>query len=103
MERKTGRKKECKEENKNKLLTQGLWKFTRHPNYFGDATVWLGFTLFSISVNCFSPIFSFALMTFLIIKVSGVTLLEKTLINKKPDYKEYIKKTNAFFPWFPKK
>jgi len=92
-----------KEENKNKLLTQGLWKFTRHPNYFGDATVWLGFTLFSISVNCFFPIFSFALMTFLIVKVSGVTLLEKTLINKKPDYKEYIKKTNAFFPWFPKK
>ena len=92
-----------KEENKNKLLTQGLWKFTRHPNYFGDATVWLGFTLFSISVNCFFPIFSFDLMTFLIVKVSGVTLLEKTLINKKPDYKEYIKKTNAFFPWFPKK
>jgi steroid 5-alpha reductase family enzyme len=93
----------AKKENKGKLLTTGLWKFTRHPNYFGDATIWLSFALFSISVQSYIPILSFILMTYLIVKVSGVSLLERTLIHKKPNYKEYIQKTNSFFPWFPKK
>lgn len=89
--------------NKGKLLTSGLWKFTRHPNYFGDAMVWWGFGIFSLASGGYVQILSSVLMTFLIIKVSGVRLLEKTLVEEKPDFKEYIEKTNAFFPWFPKK
>lgn len=89
--------------NKGKLLTSGFWKFTRHPNYFGDAMVWWGFGIFSLAAGGYVQILSSGIMTFLIIKVSGVRLLEKTLIEEKPDFKEYIEKTNAFFPWFPKK
>lgn len=89
--------------NKGKLLQTGFWKYTRHPNYFGDAMVWWGFGLFSIAVGSYLPILGSVLMTWLIIKISGVAMLEKTLKNSKPHYKEYIRRTNAFFPWFPKK
>ncbi|NNC69427.1 MAG: DUF1295 domain-containing protein, partial [Flavobacteriaceae bacterium] len=90
-------------ENKGKLLTSGFWKYTRHPNYFGDATVWWAFGLFSIAAGAYLPILSSILMSLLIIKISGVAMLEKTLKHTKPEYKEYIERTNAFFPWFPKK
>lgn len=89
--------------NKNKLLQTGLWKYTRHPNYFGDATIWWAFGLFSIAAGSFVPLLSCLLMNVLLLKVSGVALLEKTLQKSKPKYQEYIKKTPAFFPWFPKK
>jgi len=89
--------------NKGKILDKGLWKFTRHPNYFGDTLVWWAYALFCISAGTYWPILGSLIMTILIIKVSGVSLLEKTLKNKKPGYEAYIKKTNAFFPWFPKK
>ena len=90
-------------ENKGKLLTSGLWKYTRHPNYFGDATVWWAFGLFSIAAGAYLPILSSILMSLLIVKISGVAMLERTLKHTKPEYKEYIERTNAFFPWFPKK
>lgn len=92
-----------KPENKGKLLTSGLWKYTRHPNYFGDATLWWGFGMFSISVGSYLPLLGPLLMSLLIIKVSGVAMLERTLKHTKPEYKDYIERTNAFFPWFPKK
>lgn len=92
-----------KPENKGKLLTTGFWKYTRHPNYFGDSAVWWAYALFSISAGAYWQIIGSIIMTALIIKVSGVYLLEKTLIDKKPGYKKYIESTNAFFPWFPKK
>lgn len=88
--------------NKGKLLTTGFWKYTRHPNYFGDATIWWSFGLFSVAVNCFTPLLSSILMSFLIVKISGVALLERTLKEVKPSYQNYIQNTNAFFPWFPK-
>lgn len=91
------------ESNNGKLLQTGLWKYTRHPNYFGDAAVWWGFAFFSIATECYIPVLSAVLMTWLIIKVSGVAMLERTLINSKPGFEDYVKKTNAFFPWFPKK
>ncbi len=90
-------------QNKGKVLDTGFWRYTRHPNYFGDVAVWWAFGLFSISAHSYVPIISSLLMTALIIKVSGVALLEKTLKETKPQYKEYIEKTSAFFPWFPKK
>jgi steroid 5-alpha reductase family enzyme len=80
-------------ENKGKVMDRGLWRYTRHPNYFGDTAVWWGYGF----------ILGTLLMTGLIIKVSGVALLEKSLKTQKPQYAEYIRKTSAFIPWFPKK
>jgi steroid 5-alpha reductase family enzyme len=92
-----------KPENKGKVLDKGFWKYTRHPNYFGDSAVWWSFALFSIAAGSYIPVLGAVLMTALIIKVSGVSLLEKSLKDKKPEYRDYIKKTSAFIPWFPKK
>lgn len=89
--------------NKGKVLNTGFWKYTRHPNYFGDATVWWAFGIFSIAAGGYWQSIGALIMTLLIIKVSGVALLEKTLKTSKPQYHEYIRKTNSFFPWFPKK
>lgn len=90
-------------ENKGKVMCYGFWKYTRHPNYFGDSAVWWAYALFSIAAGSYWQVIGSVVMTLLIIKVSGVALLEKTLNNTKPQYAEYIRKTNAFFPWFPKK
>lgn len=88
--------------NKGKLLQTGFWKYTRHPNYFGDATVWWGFAILTAAVGSFLPILSAVLMTWLIVKISGVAMLERTLVNTKPGFLEYSQRTNAFIPWFPK-
>ncbi len=90
-------------ENKGKVLNTGFWKYTRHPNYFGDSAVWWSFGIFSLAAESYWTVIGSILMTLLIIKVSGVALLEKTLKESKPQYHDYIKKTNSFFPWFPKK
>jgi len=90
-------------QNKGKVLSTGFWKYTRHPNYFGDSAVWWSFAIFSIASGNYWQIVGSVLMTFLIIKVSGVLLLEKSLDDKKPQYREYIQKTSPFLPWFPKK
>lgn len=89
--------------NKGKLLTTGYWSVTRHPNYFGDAAQWWGFWLFAFSAGAWWTVFSPLLMTFLLMKVSGVAMLERTLTKSKPGYEEYIARTGAFFPWFPRK
>jgi steroid 5-alpha reductase family enzyme len=89
--------------NKGKLLTTGLWSYTRHPNYFGDAAQWWGFFLLALASGAWWTAFSPAIMTFLLMRVSGVALLEKTLVETKPGYADYIARTPAFFPWFPKK
>ena len=90
-------------QNKGKVLNTGFWKYTRHPNYFGDSAVWWSYALFCIAAGSYWLSLGSVLMTLLIIKVSGVALLEKSLTNTKPQYSEYIRKTNAFIPWFPKK
>jgi len=89
--------------NKGKVLNTGFWKYTRHPNYFGDSAVWWSFGIFSLASGAYWQVVGSIMMTLLIIKVSGVALLEKTLNTTKPQYREYIRKTNSFFPWFPKK
>ena len=88
--------------NKGKVLNTGFWRYTRHPNYFGDAAVWWGFGLLSAANGAYWPILGSLLLTALIIKVSGVAMLERTLKETKPQYKEYIAKTSAFLPWPPK-
>jgi steroid 5-alpha reductase family enzyme len=89
--------------NKGKVLNTGFWKYTRHPNYFGDSAVWWAYALFSIAAGSYWQIIGSIIMTLLIIKISGVALLEKTLDNTKPQYREYIQKTSSFLPWFSKK
>lgn len=89
--------------NRGKLLKTGLWRFTRHPNYFGDAAIWTGFGLISMGAGSYLPVLGSVIMIVLIIKVSGVAMLEKTLLQTKPDYMEYARKTSSFIPWFPKK
>lgn len=89
--------------NKGKVLNTGFWKYTRHPNYFGDSAVWWSFGVFSIAAGSYWPVIGSLLMTLLIIKVSGVALLEKSMNDTKPQYREYIRKTSSFLPWFPKK
>jgi len=89
--------------NKGKVMDKGFWRYTRHPNYFGDSSVWWGYGLICIATGSIIPVLGSVLMTALIIRVSGVTLLEKSLKEQKPLYREYIEKTSAFLPWFPKK
>ena len=86
--------------NKGKVLRTGLWRYSRHPNYFGDAVQWWGYFGFALAVGAWWTVFSPLLMTLLLRRVSGVTLLEKTLVATRPGYREYVESTNAFFPWF---
>ena len=89
--------------NEGMVLYTGLWRYSRHPNYFGDFLVWWGF--FALALGRPEPLWSVVgplIMSFLLLRVSGVRLLEKDLQRSKPDYRHYTDKTNAFFPWFPK-
>jgi len=88
--------------NNNQVLRTGVWRFTRHPNYFGDATQWWSYYLFSLAAGGWWTIYSPTLMTLLLLRVSGVTLLEQTLKEEKPGYREYMETTSEFFPWFPR-
>jgi steroid 5-alpha reductase family enzyme len=88
--------------NKGKVLNTGLWRYTRHPNYFGDSVQWWGYYLLSLAAGGWWTVFSPALMTFLLIRVSGVAMLERTL-KEKPGYREYVETTSAFVPWYPRK
>lgn len=89
--------------NKGKVLNTGFWHYTRHPNYFGDSAVWWGYGLLCLSVGSYVLVAGAVIMTLLIIKVSGVALLEKSLKVQKPEYADYIQRTSSFIPWFPKK
>jgi steroid 5-alpha reductase family enzyme len=89
--------------NKGKVLDKGFWRYTRHPNYFGDSAAWWGYGLICLAAGSYIPILGSVLMTALIIKISGVAMLERSLKEQKPQYREYIEKTSAFLPWFPKK
>ena len=89
--------------NKGKVLDTGLWRYTRHPNYFGDAALWWGFWLISIAGgSSLWTVVSPILMNALLLKVSGVALLEKTIAERRPAYREYVESTPAFFPRPPK-
>jgi len=93
----------AKPENKGKLMTEGLWAYTRHPNYFGDAAQWWGIFLVSLrELNDLPFIISPIIMTLLLLFVSGVPLLEKKYKDRE-DFKAYARRTSKFFPWFPKK
>lgn len=90
--------------NAGKVMDRGLWRYTRHPNYFGDATLWWGF--FVIALN--SPggwwtIISPVLMTFVLARITGVPILERHMRRTKPGYEEYARRTSALFPLPPRR
>jgi steroid 5-alpha reductase family enzyme len=92
-----------KKSNTNSIMTTGLWHYSRHPNYFGEALLWWGIFIMILSVPYgWLTVFGPALLTFLLLKVSGVPLLEKRYADN-PVYQEYAKKTSIFIPWFHKK
>lgn len=89
-------------DNEGKVLDTGLWRYTRHPNYFGEFTLWWGYYLLAVSAGGWWTLLSPLLMSFLLLRVSGVALLEKDIGERRPKYQEYIERTNAFFPGPPK-
>jgi len=88
--------------NRGRSMTRGLWRFTRHPNYFGDATQWWGFFAIAAAAGGWWSLLSPVVMTFLLVRVSGVGMLERTIAERRPDYADYMRTTSAFIPWFPR-
>jgi steroid 5-alpha reductase family enzyme len=82
-------------------MQTGLWRYTRHPNYFGDALVWWGLGLIGAAPGAWWTLLGPALMTFLLVRVSGVSLLEKDIAGRRPEYVAYIRRTSAFLPLPP--
>jgi len=87
--------------NKGKVMNRGVWRYTRHPNYFGDAAQWWGFFLIALAAGGWMTVLSPILMTFMLVRVSGKALLEKSM-EKRPGYRNYIESTSGFIPWFPR-
>lgn len=89
--------------NRGSVMNRGLWRYTRHPNYFGDLLVWWGFYFVAVeSGSWWWTIIGPLLMSFLLIRVSGVRLLESSLRSRVAGYDEYARDTSAFFPWPPR-
>lgn len=84
------------------VMDRGLWRWSRHPNYFGEATFWWGVWLASASLGGAWTVFSPLLMTWLLLRVSGVPLLEADLVQRRPAYAEYLRRTSSFVPRPPK-
>ena len=92
--------------NKGQVMDRGVWRFTRHPNYFGETCVWWGLWLMALSGAGLAGAWSVVsplLMTVLLLKVSGVSLLEKDIGERRPAYRDYIARTNAFVPGWPRR
>jgi steroid 5-alpha reductase family enzyme len=90
--------------NRGSVMDKGLWRYTRHPNYFGDALLWWG--LFIIAAGTSSGLFTIIspiIMTVLLVRVSGVALLERSQVRAKPGYQAYIARTSPLVPWFPRR
>jgi steroid 5-alpha reductase family enzyme len=86
-----------------KVMDRGLWRYTRHPNYFGDFAVWWGHFLIAAAGGAWWTVFSPVVMSVLLLRVSGVAMLERTISKRRPEYEEYARRTNAFFPGPPKR
>jgi steroid 5-alpha reductase family enzyme len=90
-------------DNKGKVMDAGLWRYTRHPNYFGDFCVWWGLFLIAAEtpygwLALPGPLF----LSWTLMKWSGAPLLERGLTETRPGYADYVSRTSGFFPWFPK-
>jgi steroid 5-alpha reductase family enzyme len=90
--------------NKNRVMKKGLWAYSRHPNYFGEFLVWWGIFIITLSSpSNWWTILSPMVVTAVLLKMTGIPLTEKELIEKRAGYADYVKRTNAFIPWRPAK
>jgi steroid 5-alpha reductase family enzyme len=89
--------------NAGKVLDRGLWRYTRHPNYFGDALVWIGLWLVAAETTAgFFSIVGPVFLVFTLTRWSGMPTVEGRMRRRKPEYEDYVRRTSAFVPWFPK-
>jgi steroid 5-alpha reductase family enzyme len=88
---------------RGRVMDRGLWRWSRHPNYFGDFVVWWGLGLVSLGAGSWWPLCGPAVMTLLLMRVSGVPLLEGTIGERRPGYAAYATRTSAFWPWPPRR
>lgn len=88
--------------NKGQVLDRGLWRYTRHPNYFGDFLVWWGLFLIAAATGAWWTVIGPVVMSVLLIRVSGAGLLERTIGQRRPGYEEYVRRTSGFIPRPPK-
>lgn len=86
-----------------RVMDRGLWRFTRHPNYFGEFLIWWGYYLIALGAGAWWSVPGPLLMSLLLLKVSGVALLEKDIGERRPQYAAYVGRTNAFLPGPPRK
>ncbi len=89
--------------NAGQVLDTGLWRYTRHPNYFGECCIWWGYYLLALSAGGWWTLPAPLLMTWLLLRVSGVAMLEKDIGERRPAYRDYIARTNAFIPGPPQR
>ena len=90
--------------NRGKVMDRGLWRYSRHPNYFGESLVWWGMSAIALAVpggalTLISPV----LITLVLLKMTGVPLTERTTMETRPGYRDYIRRTSTFVPWPPKR
>lgn len=88
--------------NRGRVMAGGLWRYSRHPNYFGEFCLWWGLWLVAASAGAWWTVVSPLLMSVLLLKVSGVVLLERDIGERRPAYRHYAARTSAFFPWRPR-
>jgi len=89
--------------NRGKIMDKGLWRYSRHPNYFGESLMWWGIFLVAVEVPFgWTTVVSPVLITFLLVRVSGIPMLEKKYAGN-PEFQAYARKTNSFVPWFPRR
>jgi steroid 5-alpha reductase family enzyme len=85
-------------QNRDRVMDSGLWRYSRHPNYFGECAIWWGFYLLAVAAGGWWSFPAPLLMTLLLLRVSGVTLLERDISERRPAYRAYMRHTNAFIP-----
>ena len=88
--------------SRGQVMDRGLWRYSRHPNYFGEIVVWIGFALLALAAGGWWAVPSAVLMILLILRVSGVTLLERRLQVSRPGYADYVRRTNTLIPGPPR-
>jgi steroid 5-alpha reductase family enzyme len=90
--------------NRGKVMDRGLWRYTRHPNYFGECLIWWGLFIIAMAdPQLWWTVLSPVIITVVLLKMTGIALTEKLLVEKRPEYIQYINTTPAFFPWIPKR